>query len=279
MLHLIGNLPAGARVLDLGAGPGSFPCERPDLLVVRLDLEKPHSLGQGWYVLADAARLPFATASFDLVASNHSLEHFTELHATVREIGRVLKPDGVLYVAVPDATTLTDRVYRWLGRGGGHVNHFRSPEEVTALVIRLTGLPLRSTTVLFSSLSFLNRHNFVTPPPRRIALFAFGNELFLAVSIWILRGLDRRCGTKLSRYGWSFRFGNAAGAAPAEVWVNVCVRCGSGHSVPYLRKNTRLRKWAGLFPAYRCPQCGGFNFLTPEFARASPTGSRPTLAG
>jgi hypothetical protein len=265
MLPLIGNLPAGARVLDLGAGPGSFPCTRSDIIVVRLDLEKPHRLGQGSYVLANAARMPFAASSFDLVVSNHSLEHFTRLEATVSDIGRVLKPDGVLYVAVPDATTLTDRIYRWLGRGGGHVNPFRSPEEVAALVTRLTGLPLGSTTVLFSSLSFLNRHNFVRPPPRRIALFAFGNERFLAVSVWILRALDRRCGTKLSRYGWAFRFGNVAAAPLGEAWINVCVRCGSGHSEPYLRKYAPLRKWAGLFPAYRCPGCGGFNFLTPEF--------------
>ncbi len=110
------------------------------------------------------------------------------------------------------------------------------------------------------TLSFLNRHNFVTPPPRRIALFAFGNELFLAVWIWILRGVDRRCGTKWSRYGWSFLFGTVEGTAPAEVWVNVCVRCGSGHSEAYLRKRASIRKLS-----YRCPACGGFNLLTREF--------------
>jgi hypothetical protein len=265
MLDLIGNLPPGARVLDLGAGPGSFHSTRSDHLVVRLDLEQPHALGDGWYVLADAAAMPFAPASFDLIISNHSLEHFTELHATVREVGRVLKPDGVLYVAVPDAGTLTDHIYRWLGRGGGHVNAFRSREEVAALITSLTGLPLRGATVLFSSLSFLNRHNFVTPPPRRIALFAYGNELFLAVSIGMLRGIDRRCGTKLSRYGWSFRFGNVSSAPTDEVWANVCVRCGAGHSEAYLRKHVPIRKVLGLFPVYRCPACGGFNFLTPEF--------------
>jgi SAM-dependent methyltransferase len=265
MLHLIGNLPAGARVLDLGAGPGSFSVVRQDLFIVRLDLEKPHRLGQGAYVLADAARMPFANASFDLIVSNHSLEHFLAMDDTLRETGRVLKPDGVLYVAVPDATTFTDRVYRWLGRGGGHVNPFRSSQEVSEPVTRLTGFPLRSTTVLFSSLSFLNAHNFVTPPPRRIALFAFGNEFFLAILMWSLRGLDRRCGTRLSRYGWAFRFGNVTAAPPAEVWVNVCVRCGSGHSEPYLQITAPLRKLAGLFRTYRCPACGGFNFLSSEF--------------
>ncbi|HUB78469.1 MAG TPA: methyltransferase domain-containing protein [Bryobacteraceae bacterium] len=264
MLDLIRNLPDRARVLDLGAGTGSFPSERPGLRVVRLDLERPHSLGDGAYVLADAARMPFRTASFDLIVSNHSLEHFVELKATLREIGRVIKPDGVLYVSVPDASTLSDRIYRWLGRGGGHVNPFRSPGEVAAMVTTLTALPLRSTTVLFSSLAFLNRHNFVTRPPRRIALFAFGNEIFLTIAIWMLRGLDRRCGTRLSHYGWSFRFGNVAGSTE-EPWVNVCVRCGAGHSELYLRKHVAFRRALGLVPAYRCPACGGFNFLTREF--------------
>ena len=152
--------------------------------------------------------MPFATGSFDLVVSNHSLEHFVQLDATVREIGRVVKSNGAVYVAVPDASTFTDRVYRWLGRGGGHVNPFRAPEEVSDLVTRLTGLPLDSSVVLFSSLSFLNSHNFVTPPPRRIAIFAWGNEKFLAFLLWILRIADRKVGTKWGRYGWAFRFGN-----------------------------------------------------------------------
>jgi len=264
MLHQIRSLPPRARVLDLGAGPGSFPLNRPDLCVVRLDIEKPHRLGDGCYVLADAARMPFAARSFDLIVCNHSLEHFTQLEATVREAGRILNPDGALYVAVPDSTTLSDRIYRWLGRGGGHVNPFRAPEEVTGLVTRLTGFEHRRTTVLFSSLAFLNAHNFVTPPPRRIALFAFGNERFLAVLVWMLRGLDRRFGTGLSRYGWSFWFGNVAPAEPAEVWVNVCVRCGAGHSGPYLRKKASMNEVAGLFHTYRCPACGGFNLLTAE---------------
>ena len=45
---------------------------------------------------ADAAHLPFATASFDAVISNHSLEHFAQLDAALVEIGRVLKRPGKL---------------------------------------------------------------------------------------------------------------------------------------------------------------------------------------
>src|SRR5262252_7428578 len=122
MHQLLQTLPAGARVLDLGARTGSFRTARRDLTIVRLDLEVPDGRGGGQYVAGDAARMPFAGGVFDLIVANHSLEHFVELEATVREIGRVLRPGGALFVTVPDATTLTDRIYRWIGRGGGHVN-------------------------------------------------------------------------------------------------------------------------------------------------------------
>ena len=98
------------------------------------------------------------------------------------------------------------------------------------MVARLTGLPLRGTCAPFGTRSFLKAHDLAAPPPRRIALSAFGGERFPAVPIWMLRGLDRRFGPRLSHYGWSLRFGNVAGAEPAEAGVGVCVRCGSGHS-------------------------------------------------
>ena len=50
------------------------------------------------------------------------------------EIGRVLKPPGALYIAVPDASTFGDRLYRWLTWGGGHVNAFTSARELAATI-------------------------------------------------------------------------------------------------------------------------------------------------
>src|ERR1700722_12314610 len=151
MQKLLESLPPGARVLDLGARTGSFTTNRTDLTVVRLDLEIPPNRGAGLYVSADAARMPFRAEAFDAIISNHSLEHFAELESTLQEIGRVVKRGGALYVAVPDASTLTDRIYRWLAKGGGHVNAFRSPQDVIAPVERYTHMPVRATHPLYSS--------------------------------------------------------------------------------------------------------------------------------
>ena len=260
MTELLTQLSSGARVLDLGARGGSFVCERADVKVVRLDLDAPAARRGGEYVRGDAALLPFRDRSFDLIVSNHSLEHFVEYEACLREIGRVAAKGATLYVAVPDAGTLTDKIYRWIGKGGGHVNAFRSPEDVTASVEWLTGLRLRRTRVLHSGLSFLNRNN-VTGWPRKLLLFGNGREGFLARLMWTLRRVDRTLDSRLSVYGWEFYFG-ALVPEPAEPWINVCVRCGAGLAVPYLEELGAIR--GNRTQNYRCPACGGFNILTPD---------------
>ncbi|REV44164.1 class I SAM-dependent methyltransferase, partial [Mycobacterium tuberculosis] len=45
-------------------------------------------------LLADFAALPFAANSLDLVVMPHALELSPDPHATLREVERVLVPDG-----------------------------------------------------------------------------------------------------------------------------------------------------------------------------------------
>ncbi len=93
--HLLGRVlekcrPGTHRLLDLGCGPrrldGAVRCD--------LALEPPG-------IRADAARLPFRSASFDCVLATALLEHVPHPQRVVREIHRVLRPHGVLYVEVP----------------------------------------------------------------------------------------------------------------------------------------------------------------------------------
>src|SRR5712691_10028404 len=189
MHEILRTLRSGAVVLDLGCRGGSFDSGGSPFRVIRVDLERDH-LPHANSAQADAARLPFADRSFDAVICNHSLEHFAELTKCLEEIGRVIRSDGALYVAVPDSTTISDRLYRWLARGGGHVNGFNSSRELASNIERLTGLRHVATRTLCTSLSFLNRRNSQTRPPKRLLLLGGGTQPPLLFLTYVCPLLD-----------------------------------------------------------------------------------------
>src|SRR5208282_3178420 len=47
---------------------------------------------------ADAHRLPFANSAFDLVISCETIEHLADPSVALREMSRVCKPGGLLYL-------------------------------------------------------------------------------------------------------------------------------------------------------------------------------------
>lgn len=92
--------PAG-RALDVGCGAGLSTAALVPLARHVVGLEPvPAMLAhrrtvapQARFVIAEAERLPFASASFDLVAAAGSL-NYAELPSAFGEIARVLTPDG-----------------------------------------------------------------------------------------------------------------------------------------------------------------------------------------
>ena len=63
-------------------------------------------------------RLPFATGTFDVVYSRHSLEHSSDLGSSLSEIRRVLRPGGTFIFCVPARLDDTEEAHmtRWPGR-------------------------------------------------------------------------------------------------------------------------------------------------------------------
>ena len=250
MHEILKRLSTSSFVLDLGCASGSFAQENTAATVVRFDREPARSAPRQ-FVQGDAAKLPFADATFAAVISNHSLEHFEELDGALREIGRVLRSDGALFVAVPDASTFTDKLYRSLAKGGGHVNPFTSARDLAGRIERATGLRHLATRTLYSSLSFLNSRNSPRPRPRRLMLLGGGAEWTLFLYAWFSRRLDRWLGSRISVYGWALYFSRESFPIDTDPWPNVCLRCGGGTPRSMLPKAR----------VYRCPYCGAMNPL------------------
>jgi SAM-dependent methyltransferase len=82
----------GDLILDFGAGNTPVNCLRPN--VVYLDVQHYRNTD----VVCTTPRLPFADNTFEAVISQAVFEHLADPHETARELRRVLKPGGTIYI-------------------------------------------------------------------------------------------------------------------------------------------------------------------------------------
>jgi 2-polyprenyl-6-hydroxyphenyl methylase/3-demethylubiquinone-9 3-methyltransferase len=107
--HVRARFPTleGLRVLDVGGGGGLLAEElaRLGCVVTGVDPSQPslqvareHALESHLdieYIAGVAEALPVDDAAFDAVVCCDVLEHVSDLSATIREVARVLRPDGL----------------------------------------------------------------------------------------------------------------------------------------------------------------------------------------
>ncbi|HZB25005.1 MAG TPA: class I SAM-dependent methyltransferase [Vicinamibacterales bacterium] len=138
-------LPAGARCLDVGCGAGGFApllAERFQVVSgvdLSLTLAKAAST-RGMRALCadvDEGELPFLDAAFDAIVCCDVLEHVFDPVTFVKRVTRVLRPQGLFIVSVPNIR-YWPRVRSLLGGyfprttgdpngyDGGHLHYFAS---------------------------------------------------------------------------------------------------------------------------------------------------------
>ncbi|SHJ53879.1 glycosyltransferase [Cycloclasticus pugetii] len=91
------------EILDIGTGNGeisSFIGARNN--VTSVDLYDTRQVSDHYNFTQCNELLPFKSESFDIVISNHVIEHVTNQELHINEIKRVLKNDGILYLATPN---------------------------------------------------------------------------------------------------------------------------------------------------------------------------------
>lgn len=116
IVNLLKNFTSlkGKRFLDLGCGSGgiSIAFSKSGAQVVSIDIEKMYPLiARSWaqdnnqeiYLSRGSGLdLPFKNNTFDIVSCNDVIEHVEDAKKCVKEISRVLKPKGLLYVTCPN---------------------------------------------------------------------------------------------------------------------------------------------------------------------------------
>jgi ubiquinone/menaquinone biosynthesis C-methylase UbiE len=161
------------QVLDVGTGTAQIPMEivrrRSDVNIVAIDLSREMlKLGQinleraGVTAsirleLVDAKQLPDADTSYDAVISNSIIHHIPEPLQSLREMVRVLRPGGILFVRdlmrPPDLPTLENLVEQHAAGANLHQRKLFAEslraaltvEEVAGL-LRQVGLPAEWVT-------------------------------------------------------------------------------------------------------------------------------------
>ena len=119
------------KVLEIGTGSGGIAHyfgkqKEPRFLVHSVDVEDSRQVHEGFeFSLVDGVDLPFKEGAFDLVLSNHVIEHVGDEAAQkkhIDEMYRVLKDGGAGYLAFPNRWQWREPHYKlgglsWLPEG------------------------------------------------------------------------------------------------------------------------------------------------------------------
>ncbi|GGD34302.1 class I SAM-dependent methyltransferase [Pseudoxanthomonas indica] len=114
------DLASCRRILEIGCGSGVISSRlaevAPNAEVHAVDVKDNRIEFAGYHFsIVEGTHLPFPDHHFDLVISNHVIEHVGNHEAQLehlREIARVLLPAGVGYLAVPNKWRLVEPHYR-----------------------------------------------------------------------------------------------------------------------------------------------------------------------
>lgn len=141
----------GARVLDLGCGMGTFTieCARMGARATGIDpaaaalaaarrVADAERVRDVRFIRADAASLPIASDSVDVVLAADLTEHLDHvtLARILRESGRVLRRDGILVLYTPDRRHVFEQLRERRGMLAPDPSHIglRSAAELEAAV-------------------------------------------------------------------------------------------------------------------------------------------------
>lgn len=115
------NRPQPLKLLEIGTGAGGIAHyfahhKTLQCSVEAVDVIDQRVLRDGFsFQRVEGTVLPFPDEHFDVIISNHVIEHVGDANAQrhhLREVRRVMRPDGIGYLAVPNRWMLIEPHYR-----------------------------------------------------------------------------------------------------------------------------------------------------------------------
>jgi len=138
------------RVLDIGTGSGHIADRISQIgSIVACDVVDQRVAGRNLPFVQAGELLPFTSGTFDLVISNHVVEHVDQPDVHLSEIHRVLRPGGVAYLATPN------RLWPWEPHTRLPLLHYLPPRVFSWIAGRLGKT---SEGIQLQSLASLRRH-------------------------------------------------------------------------------------------------------------------------
>ena len=129
---------SGSRLLEIGSGLGhlvgqlekrfeTYGLDLNHWAVARSKSEAKRTSLE----TASAQALPFADQSFGVVIIKHIVEHLPDPAQAIREIGRILEPDGILILATPNLASILKPLKgsNWIGYLDPTHISLKPPEE------------------------------------------------------------------------------------------------------------------------------------------------------
>jgi ubiquinone/menaquinone biosynthesis C-methylase UbiE len=147
------EVPGKGKILDLGAGTGDFLAEAKKMGWEIYGVEpnpgaRELAAEKGVDLKKDSAAFPDNT--FDVISMWHVLEHVPDLEKQIEELYRLLKPNGLLVIAVPNFKSYDAEVYEkfWAAFDvPRHLYHF-SPNAIKK-IFKARHFSIRSQKGLF----------------------------------------------------------------------------------------------------------------------------------
>ncbi|MBI4547242.1 MAG: class I SAM-dependent methyltransferase [Ignavibacteriae bacterium] len=140
-LRLISTYYKQGNLLDIGCGTGEFldRCRKAGFTTVGIEPNlEARNYAMKVYKLDvrdEGALNDLNNSSFEVITMWHALEHMHKLNEMVIEICRLLKPNGTLFIAVPNCTSMDAAIYKtyWAAYDvPRHLYHF-TPADITKL--------------------------------------------------------------------------------------------------------------------------------------------------